>query len=179
MGKIVSNFFISLDGVVEAPDQWHFDWFDDEMGGIIGEGFAATSAMLMGRRLYDEWSEYWPEHADDDFGKIMNGLPKYVVSSSLSEATWQNTTLVPGNEAAERLRQVKAETDGDISLSGSATTVRWLLREGLLDELRLLIHPVAVGQGQRLFEDTGLTKLRLVDQRALGSGVLYLAYTPD
>jgi RibD C-terminal domain len=74
--------------------------------------------------------------------------------------------------------KVKAETDGDISMSGSATTVRWLLREGLLDELRLLIHPVAVGKGQRLFEDTDLTKLRLVDQRALGSGVLYVAYAP-
>jgi dihydrofolate reductase len=178
MGKIVSNFFISLDGVVEAPDQWHFDWFDDEMGGIIGEGFATTSAMLMGRRLYDEWSEYWPEHGDDDFGKVINGLPKYVVSDSLSEATWQNTTLVPGEEAADRLRQVKAGTDGDITMSGSATTVRWLLREGLLDELRLLIHPVAVGKGQRLFEDTELTKLRLVDQRTLGSGVLYVAYAP-
>jgi dihydrofolate reductase len=179
MGKIVSNFFISLDGVVEAPDQWHFEWFDDEMGGIIGDGFATTAAMLMGRRLYDDWSVYWPEHADDDVGKVINGLPKYVVSDSLSEATWQNTTLVPGNGAAERLRQVKAETDGDITVSGSATTVRWLLREGLLDELRLLIHPVAVGKGQRLFEDQAeLTKLRLVDQRTLGSGVLYVAYAP-
>jgi len=178
MGNIVSNFFISLDGVVEAPDQWHFDWFDDEMGAIIGEGFASTSAMLMGRRLYDEWAAYWPEHADDDFGKMINDLPKYVVSSNVKDPAWQNTTVVPGDGASDHLRDIKAKTDGDISMSGSATTVRWLLSEGLLDELRLLIHPVAVGKGQRLFEDTTLTKLRLVNQRALGSGVLYVSYAP-
>jgi dihydrofolate reductase len=178
MGRIISNFFISLDGVVESPDQWHFEYFDDEMGDVVGQGFATTKAMLMGRKLYDEWSAYWPEHREDDFGPIINGMPKYVVSSSLDEATWENSILVPGDEAAERLRAAKDETDGDITMSGSATTVRWLLKEGLLDELRLLVHPVAVGHGQRLFEDTELTKLRLVDSRALGSGVLYLAYAP-
>lgn len=178
MGRIISNFFISLDGVVESPDQWHFDWFDDEMGAIIGEGFSTTGAMLMGRRLYSEWSEYWPEHGDDDFGSIINNMTKYVVSDSLDEATWQNTTLVPGDGAAERLRAVKEQTEGDVTMSGSAMTVRWLLREGLLDELRLLVHPVAVGKGQRLFEDTELTKLKLLEQRTLGSGVLYLAYAP-
>lgn len=178
MGRIVSNFFIALDGVVEAPDQWHFEWFDDEMGAIIGEGFATTKAMLMGRKLYDEWAAYWPDHADDDFGPVINGMQKYVVSGSLTEATWENTTLIPGAGAAERLRQVKDETAGDIAMSGSATTVRWLLREGLLDELRLLVHPVAVGKGQRLFEDTELTRLRLLESRALGSGVLHLSYAP-
>ena len=94
MGKIVSNFFISLDGVVEAPDQWHFPYFDDEMGAVVGQGFATTDAMLMGRQLYSEWSEYWPEHGDDDFGEVMNNMPKYVVSDSLSEATWQNTSVL-------------------------------------------------------------------------------------
>ena len=178
MGKIISNFFISLDGVVEAPDQWHFEYFDDEMGAILGEGFSTTAAMLMGRQLYGEWSEYWPENADDEFGAIINSLPKYVVSDSLSEAAWQNTTVVPGDGAADELRQLKERTEGDITMSGSATTVRWLLREGLLDELRLLVHPVAVGKGQRLFEDTDLTRLKLLEERTLGSGVLYLSYAP-
>ena len=178
MGRIISNFFISLDGVVESPDQWHFDYFDDDMGAIVGEGFATTRAMLMGRRLYDEWSAYWPEHADDDFGPIINGMPKYVVSDSLDETTWQNTTLIPGDKAADQLRRIREETDGDITLSGSATTVRWLLRQGLLDELRLLLHPVVVGKGQRLFEDAELTKLTLREERTLGSGVLYLSYAP-
>ncbi len=178
MGKIISNFFISLDGVVESPDQWHFDYWDDDMGAIVGEGFSTTVAMLMGRQLYSEWSEYWPGSDDQDFGPIINNMPKYVVSDSLSEATWQNTTLLPGSSAAEQLRKIKEEADGDITMSGSATTVRWLLREGLLDELHLLVHPVAVGKGQRLFEDSELTKLKLLEQRTLGSGVLYLAYAP-
>jgi dihydrofolate reductase len=104
---------------------------------------------------------------------------EYVVSHSLAEATWQNTTLVPGDGAAERIRRVKAaETDGDIAMSGSATTVRWLQQEGLLDELRLLVHPVVVGKGQRLFEDTRLTKLTVLDQKSLGSGVQDVSYPP-
>jgi dihydrofolate reductase len=180
MGKIVSNFFISLDGVVEAPDQWHFPYFDDEMGQVIGAGMATTGAFLMGRRLYDEWSEYWPPHAEDhEFGTFINDIPKYVVSSSLSEAGWNNTTVLPGHEAAERLRGLKDETDGDLTMSGSATTARWLLAEGLLDELHLLVHPIAVGHGQRLFEGTPTHPLRLVDSVALGSGVLNLTYAPD
>lgn len=179
MGKIVSNFFISLDGVVEAPDQWHFPYFDDETGAVIGQGFATTDAMLMGRKLYSEWSEYWPEHGDDDFGQTINNMRKYVVSDSLQDVTWTNSTLIPGNGAAERLRQLKAQTDGDITLSGCATTVRWLLAEGLLDELRLLMHPIAVGHGQRLFEDTPTHPLKLVDSSGLKSGVLNLTYAPD
>jgi dihydrofolate reductase len=180
MGKIVSNFFMSLDGVVEAPDQWHFPYFNDEMGQIIGAGMATTGAFLMGRKLYSEWSEYWPPHADDqEFGTFINELPKYVVSDTLTEAAWKNTTLIAGHEAADRLRQLKDETDGDITMSGSATTVRWLLAEGLLDELRLLVHPIAVGHGQRLFDGTPTHPLRLLDSSALGSGVLNLTYAPD
>jgi len=179
MRKIVSNFFISLDGVVEAPDQWHFPYFDEEMGAVVGQGFATTDATLMGCTLYSEWSEYWPEHGDDDFGQTINNMPNYVVSDSLEDATWTNSTLVRGNEAAERLRLLKSELDGDLTLSGGATTVRWLLAEGLLDELRLLVHPIAVGHGQRLFEGTPTHSLKLVDSHAFKSGVLNLTYAPD
>src|SRR5688572_32900151 len=85
MGRIVSNFFISLDGVVESPDQWHFPYFNDEMGQIIGSGMATTGAFLMGRKLYDEWSEYWPPNdGDQEFGSFINSIPKYVVSNSLT-----------------------------------------------------------------------------------------------
>src|SRR4029450_4309506 len=86
MRKIKSNFFISLDGVVESPDKWHFPYFDDEMGAAVGAGFATADAMLMGRVLYDEWAAYWPEHADDPFGEVMNSMKKYVVSNSLQTA---------------------------------------------------------------------------------------------
>jgi dihydrofolate reductase len=178
MGRIVSNFFVSLDGVVEAPDQWHFPYFDDAMGTIVGAGMETAGAMMMGRRLYDEWSEYWPQQGSDvPFSDFINGIPKYVISSSLKDPSWKNTTVVPGDVAA--VREVKEGTDGDIQMSGSATTMRWLLANGLLDELALLVHPIGVGKGQRLFEDTeGTHPLRLVSSDALDSGVLHLRYAP-
>ena len=180
MRKIKSNFFISLDGVVEAPDKWHFPYFDDEMGAAVGAGFADTDAMLMGRVLYEEWAAYWPEHADEPFGDVMNGTKKYVVSSSLQAAEWQNSELIKGDEAAEGLAALKAEDGGDITMSGSATTVRWLLREGLLDELNLLVHPIAVGGGlARLFPpDEPTTPLELLRSQTFESGVLNLSYGP-
>jgi dihydrofolate reductase len=178
MGRIVSNFFISLDGVVERPDQWHFPYFDDAMGQIVGAGMETASAFLMGRKLYDEWSEYWPQQsADVPFSEFINGLPKYVVSTTLQDASWNHTTVVSG-DVAGRLREVKGSTDGDIGMSGSATTVRWLLANGLLDELALLVHPIAVGSGRRLFEDTPTTPFTLVHSQTLDSGVLHLRYAP-
>jgi dihydrofolate reductase len=149
--KIKSYFFISLDGVVESPDKWHFPYFDDEMGAAVGAGFAGADALLMGRVLYDEWAAYWPEHADQPFGDVMNSIKKYVVSNSLQTAEWQNSEIING-DAAQKLTDIKAEDGGDINMSGSATTVRWLLREGLLDEINLLVHPILVGDGlARLF----------------------------
>lgn len=178
MGRIVSNFFISLDGVVESPDKWHFPYFDDAMGAIVGQGMSTTRAFLMGRRLYDEWSSYWPDQGPEvPFSEFINTIPKYVLSTTLGEAAWQNTTVL-SEDVADRLREVKESTDGDIGMSGSATTVRWLLANGLLDELALLMHPIAVGSGQRLFEDTDTYPLRLVHFEALDSGVLHLRYAP-
>jgi dihydrofolate reductase len=180
MRQIKSNFFISLDGVVEAPDQWHFPYFDDEMGAAVGAGFATTDAMLMGRVLYDEWAAYWPEHADEPFGDVINGMKKYVVSNTLQSADWENTELIRGADAAQRLAELKAQDGGDIAMSGSATTVRWLLREGLLDELNLLVHPIVVGDGMaRLFGgDEPRTPLKLLESATFGSGVLNLSYGP-
>ena len=182
MGKIVSYFFISLDDVVESPDQWHFPYFNDEMGAAVGEGMESCAAFLIGRKLYDEWSEYWPAQADggDDaeIAKFFNDIPKYVVSDSLTEATWSNTTLVSGDVKA-KLQQIKDQTDGNINMSGSATTVRWLLANDLLDELHLLVHPIAVGHGQRLFEDVPTTPLTLLSSKTFSTGVLQLAYSPE
>jgi dihydrofolate reductase len=178
--KIKSNFFISLDGVVESPDKWHFPYFDDEMGAAVGAGFATTDAMLMGRVLYEEWAAYWPEHADEPFGDVINSMRKYVVSDSLQAAEWQNTELISGDAAARTLRDLKARDGGDITMSGSATTVRWLLREGLLDELNLLVHPIAVGDGlARLFPpDKPSIPLELLSAQTFKSGVLNLSYGP-
>ncbi|MDT4930543.1 MAG: hypothetical protein QOF92_3410 [Pseudonocardiales bacterium] len=179
MRKIVSNFFISLDGVVESPDQWHFPYFDDEMGRVVGEGMQTTTAFLMGRRLYDEWSQYWPAQGPDvPFSDYINSATKYVLTHRpLDGPAWTNTTVL-GADAANEVRTLKQEGDGDIGMSGCATTVRWLLAEGLLDELSLLVHPIAVGRGQRLFEDTGTVPLTLASSATLPTGVLHLRYQP-
>src|SRR5215217_5230366 len=116
------------------------------MGAAVGAGFETTDAMLMGRVLYDEWAAYWPEHADEPVGEIMNSMKKYVVSNSLEAAEWQNSEIVSG-DVAEKLMDIKGQDGGDIAMSGSPTTVRWLLRERLVDELKLLVHPLVVGGG--------------------------------
>ena len=177
MGKIVSNFFISLDGVVESPDTWHFPYFNDEMGKAIGNGMETTDSLLMGRVLYGEWAGYWPTSDDEPIASIFNNMPKYVVSRTLREATWNNTTIISG-EVAGAIRNLKDSTEGDITMSGSATLVRWLLANGLLDRLNLMVHPIAVGKGQRLFEDTPTHRLQLVSQETFSTGVLNLGYAP-
>ncbi|TDE60332.1 dihydrofolate reductase [Nonomuraea mesophila] len=180
MARIISSFFISLDGVVESPDQWHFPYWNDEMGDAVQASMQSAAAMLMGRRLYDEWSAYWTSaEAEQEVAALFTGTRKYVVSGSLEKADWANTTIVSGDVAA-RLRELKEEIGGgDIHMSGSATTVRWLLANRLLDELNLLVHPIAVGHGQRLFEDTPTHPLKLVKSETFRTGVLNLTYVPD
>jgi dihydrofolate reductase len=178
MGKIVSTFFMSLDGVVEAPDQWHFDFFNDEMGASVQGGTDRCSAYLMGRVLYEQWVEHWPAQPDDEgFGPFINTVDKYVLSNTLAEATWDPTTILSGDDVAAQVRALKDRTDGDIGMFGSQTTVRWLLGEGLLDELHLLVHPVFVGTGDTLFH-AGSPKvpLRLLDSQTFATGVLDLHY---
>ena len=179
MRKIKLYFFISLDGVVESPDKWHFPYFDEEMGAAVGAGFSAAGALLMGRVLYDEWAAYWPEHADEPFGDVMNSIKKYVVSGSLQTAEWQNSEIITG-DVAQKLTEIKAQDGGDIAVSGSATTVRWLLRGGLLDELNLLVHPILVGDGlARLFPPDELSiSLELLSAQTFKTGVLNLSYAP-
>jgi dihydrofolate reductase len=177
MGTIKSYFFISLDGVVESPDQWHFPYWNDEMERAVGKGFETTEAMLMGRVLYDEWASYWPSSNDEPIASLFNTMPKYVVSSSLQHADWNNTTIVNG-DVDTRIRDLKTTVQGDIAISGSATLVRSLLANGLLDQLHLMVHPIAVGKGQRLFESAPTQRLQLVSQETFSTGVLNLAYVP-
>jgi dihydrofolate reductase len=180
MRKLISSFFISLDGVVEAPDTWHFPYFNDEMGQAVGNAIAETDTLLLGRRVYEEWAAYWPQQdpASDPFVSIMNETPKVVVSTTLERVDWQNSTLLEGG-LADGVNALKAKPGKNIGMSGSATLVRSLLEQGLLDELRLLVHPLVVGTGAKLFPD-GATpvSLELVDSRAFATGVLDLTYRP-
>jgi dihydrofolate reductase len=171
MGTIVSNFCISLDGVVESPDQWHHPYFSDEMGDANGKRMATTEALLMGRDLYEECGGYWPTSDDEPFASIVNNMPKYVVSSTLTDATWNNTTIITGDLPAA-IRDLKNSAEGDITMSGSATLVRWLLANGLLDRLNLMVHPIALGKGQHLFEDIPTHPPQLESHEVFTTGVL-------
>ena len=181
MRKIVAGLFISLDGVYEAPDKWHFPYFNDEMGEAVGSQMAAADTMLLGRVTYQEFAGYWPQQSNDDvdIAGYMNNTPKLVVSTTLDNVDeWENSTLITGN-AAEELTRLKQQPGKDIGITGSGTLVRSLLRDGLLDELRLLVHPIVVGRGKRLFPaDTDQQPLTLVDAKTFTTGVLYLTYQP-
>src|SRR5262245_4550568 len=169
MGKIQAGLFISLDGVIESPETWHFPYFNDEMGAVVGAMMSEQDAMLLGRQTYDEFAAYWP-NADpaDPTTAQMNGTPKYVVSSTLDKAEWENSSVISG-EVYRQLGELKA--DKTLGISGSATLVRSLLREGLLDELHLLVHPIVVGAGKRLFDGGEQVRLRLVDSATFSTGV--------
>jgi dihydrofolate reductase len=179
MRKIVAGLFVSLDGVVESPEKWHLRYFDDEMGEIVDRAAEQADAILLGRRTYQEFAEFWPSQSSEEpFAEYMNATPKHVASTTLTRLDWANSSLVAGDlhEGVSRLKQLPGR---DIQVIGSPTLVQWLLREGLLDELGLLVHPIVVGGGKRLFENGGYgTPLRLVDSRHLGTGVVSLTYAP-
>ncbi len=181
MRKVIVSEFVSLDGVMESPDKWHFPYFNDEMGQAVGLAMAESDAMLMGRVLYEEWAAFWPNQDPDEnpFAARMNGVRKYVVSTTLEEPLgWQNSTLI-GDNVAEEISRLKEQPGKDISISGSGTLVQSLLRDDLIDELRLMVHPIVVGSGKRLFTDEGDSKpLGLVGSKTFGTGVLYLTYRP-
>jgi dihydrofolate reductase len=175
MGIIKSSLFISLDGVVEAPDQWHFPYFDDEMGAAVGELMSGNDATLIGRRTYDEFASFWPTaDPNDPTTAMMNGTRKYVVSTTLTDPTWENSTAVSGNVRAEI---AKLKLDKQLATTGSGTLVRWLLEQGLVDELHLLVHPVVIGKGKKLFADGTRVPLKLLSATAFKTGVLHLVYT--
>lgn len=180
MRKIVSSFFLSLDGVMESPETWHSPYLDDRMGAAIGGAMAQADALLLGRVTYQEWAAYWPHQSahDNQFTDFMNATPKYVVSTTLDAVEWQNSTLVTG-DVVEEITGLKQRAGGNIAISGCATLVRSLLREDLIDELHLMIHPVVVGRGRRLFADRdGHKDLKLIRSEIFDTGVAYLVYEP-
>jgi dihydrofolate reductase len=180
MRKLVAAFFISLDGVVESPDKWHFPYFNDEMGEAIGAAMVEADAMLMGRVNYEQWAAYWPNHSGDDqqFADYINNVPKFVVSTTLEKAEWNNSTLI-NRDVADEIAKLKQQPGKNISMSGSGTLVQWLLANDLLDELRLMVHPIVVGSGKRLFKDGSDQKpLKLVDSKTFSTGVVDLTYQP-
>jgi len=182
MRKVVASELVSLDGVMESPENWSFQFHNEEMAQANEAGMAAADAMLLGRVTYQEFASYWPyqNSADQPFTDYLNNTPKFVVSTTLEEPLeWQNSTLIKEN-VAEEIAKLKQQSGKDIAIVGSGTLVRSLLRDDLLDELRLMVHPIIVGNGRCLFEEGCDQKvLRLVDSKTFGTGVVYLTYQPD
>jgi len=176
MRKIVSGLFISLDGVIEAPNDWTGPWFNPELGQAVGSFIAAQDAMLLGRVSYDEFAAYWPQQTGD-MADTMNGTAKYVVSGTLKSAEWQNSTLIPAASAIAEIAELKQRPGKNIGMTGSATLVSSLLREGLLDELHLFVFPVVLGSGKRLFAAPGAKlPLKLISSATFDTGVVQLSY---
>jgi dihydrofolate reductase len=184
MKKIIAGLFISLDGVVEAPDQWHFPYFNDEMGAAVDATLRAADTMLLGRKTYDSFAGAWPEREaaggeDADFAKVLGDARKIVVSNQQLAFTWRNSEQLKG-DLVEAVTALKNEPgDRAIGMSGSISVVRQLLAAGLLDELHLLVHPIAVRKGMRLFDEgEAPLPLKLISSKTFGTGVLSLVYAP-
>jgi dihydrofolate reductase len=180
MGKIAVHEFITLDGVIEDP-RWTMDYpFDPKMGEAIGGIMGVSQGILLGRRTYEMFAPAWSTRtAEDDPGApFFNETTKYVVSGTLESADWSNSEIV-GPYSAQTIHALKERLAGDLYVSGSATLVRAMLADGLVDELHLFVFPLALGSGLRLFPDGGgPIKLTLGGAEAYDSGVVHLTYTP-
>src|SRR5256714_10888193 len=184
MGKIVVTEFVSLDGVMEAPgggeDYKHAGWTFEIKRGEEGDDFKvqetrSAEALLLGRKTYEGFAEAWPSR-EGEFADLFNSMPKYVVSSTLDNPEWNNTTVLKSIDEVPKLRDGIA---GEIVVHGSAQLVQALIEHDLVDELRLMVFPVVLGSGKRLFGDTSDKKrLRLTDSKTVGDGVSILVYEP-
>ena len=183
MRKITAGLFISLDGVVEAPDQWHFPYFNEEMGVAVDATLGAAEIVLFGRKTYDSFAGAWPEREaaggeDAGLAKALGDVRKIVVSNQELEFAWRNSEQLEG-DLVEVVTALKGEPGGNIALSGSVSVVRQLLAAGLVDELHLLVHPIAVRKGMRLFDEgENPIPLRLISSETFKTGVLNLVYGP-
>jgi dihydrofolate reductase len=185
MGRIVVTEFLSLDGVMEDPGGsenfkyggWTFEIDRGEGSKFKLDETLDSEALLLGRVTYEGFAEAWPSR-QGEFADKFNRMPKYVVSSTLEEAEWNNSTVLKG-DVAEKVSELRQEHDGDIVVHGSAQLVQTLLEHDLVNELRLMVFPVVLGSGKRLFGDTSEKKrMRLVDSKTVGEGVSILIYTP-
>ena len=186
MGRIVVTEFVSLDGVMEDPggaeNFRHGGWSFAIERGDEGDKFKldevfSSAALLLGRVTYEGFAEAWPSR-EGEFADKFNTMPKYVVSSTLEEPEWNNSTVLKG-DVAEEVAKLRREQDGDIVVHGSARLVQTLVEHDLVDEFRLMVYPVVLGSGKRLFGETSDKKpLRLVDSKVVGDGVAILIYEP-
>ena len=187
MRKIIVTEFITLDGVVEAPGGnetahphagWQFLYSHPESGKYKVDELASVDALLLGRHTYDQFSAYWPTQSGGGFADKINAMPKYIVSQSLERTDWHNSFLL--RDVKSDVAELKETEGGDILVYGSASLVKGLIRNKLVDELRLMLFPISIGGGLRLFNDNReKTSFHLKSSRTLDNGVLILEYKPE
>jgi dihydrofolate reductase len=175
MRKIVVTEFVSLDGIMEDP-AWTFPYWTDETAKFKGEETVTSDALLLGRVTYQGFAAAWPESKDQG-AEYFNGVRKYVVSTTLSTTTWNNSILIKDN-IVDEIARLKQQDGQDIIVHGSATLVQWLIQHDLVDRYRLLVYPVVIGKGKRLFNGDTSATLKLVSAQGFSSGVVALVYEP-
>ena len=191
MRSVTVNTFLTLDGVMQAPGGpeedptggftsggWSFNYWDEFMGGVMGEAMAAPFDLLLGRKTYEIFAAHWPHAGDDPPAKQLNEATKHVASRTLTTLEWNNSRLIVGDVAAAVAR-LKTEDGPELQVHGSSNLIQTLLSAGLIDQFRLWVFPVLVGKGKRLFGDgTGPAGLALIDSKAATTGVLINTYRP-
>ena len=173
--RLTATLFMTLDGVVENP-AWSFPYWNDEIRAFKAEETERTAALLLGRVTYEQFAQVWPTSKDEG-APFFNSVRKYVVSTTRTKDIWQNATFI-STDVKNTIQKLKAEGGDDLVVHGSITLTRWLLAHGLVDELRLLVYPLVVGKGTRLFTDGLAAELDLASSRATSNGVLALVYRP-
>lgn len=176
--RLVVTEFLTLDGVMEAPNEWSFPYFTDDQGKFKNDELFASDAQLLGRVTYEGFAAAWPTMTGTGgFGERMNNMPKYVVSTTLDKAEWTNSHLIKGN-VAEEIRKLKQLPGNDLLVAGSATLVQFLMENDLVDQYHLLVYPIVVGKGKRLFREGAAAKLKLVETKVFDAGVIAQIYQP-
>jgi len=178
MRKVVVTMFVSLDSVTEAPEKWSFPFWNDEIAKFKHDELFASDALLLGRVTYQGFAAAWPSRTDETgFADTFNNLPKFVVSATLEKVEWNNSRLIKGN-VADEVSKLKQQPGQDIVIHGSGELVRTLMPHNLIDEYRLLVYPVVLGSGKRLFGDGSKATLKLAETKTFSSGVVLLRYQP-
>ena len=178
MRKIIVTEFITLDGVIEAPHEWSFPYWDDGIAKFKLDEVLEGTALLLGRVTYKGFADAWPERTDESgFADKMNSMPKYVVSTTLGKPAWNNSTLIKEN-AAEEIKKLKDSEGGDILVAGSGELIQMLIEHDLIDEYRLLVYPLVLGKGKKLFGAKHRVELTLMEEQKFEKGVALLRYVP-
>jgi dihydrofolate reductase len=179
MRKIITSTYVSLDGFIDNPHLWSMNYWNEEAGRYAYDQLFASDILLMGRVTYEGFAAAWPDRAGaDDFADRINAMDKYVVTSTLDKAEWNNTTIIPGDDLVAEVSRLKEQPGGDILIYGCGRLTDALRENGLLDEYRLWVHPIAVGAGQRVFTEGTKAEFTLANSETFATGVTILTYKP-